>query len=229
MPDAPHPAPLTGGRRPKFRRAGEQRRRQDLIEATLACVAERGLEGATVRAIARRAGVTAGLIRHYFPGKQDLVQAAYAAIMGRMTGHSKAALGDVEPDPRRRLAAFLAASLEPPVIDARVFSVWASFSGRATAEPSLSAAHRAYYLGFRDEVESLVAELFAAAGRPVAPSELRRHAIAVNAVIDGLWIEGCLTGDSFAPRELVDIGIASVERLLGLRLTTPSARKAELT
>ena len=96
-----------------------------------------------MRAIALRAGVTAGLIRHYFPGKEDLVQAAYAAIMGRMTEHSKAALGDVEPDPRRRLAAFLDASLEPPVIDARVFSVWASFSGRATAEPSLSAAHRA--------------------------------------------------------------------------------------
>ena len=37
--------------RRKFRREGEERRRQDLIEATLDCVAEKGLKGATVRAI----------------------------------------------------------------------------------------------------------------------------------------------------------------------------------
>ena len=78
--------------RRKFRREGEERRRQDLIEATLDCVAEKGLKGATVRAIALRAGVTAGLIRHYFPGKEDLLQAAYSTLMGRMTEQAKAAL-----------------------------------------------------------------------------------------------------------------------------------------
>src|SRR5688572_23018899 len=133
------------GRR-KFRREGEERRRQDLIEATLDCVAEHGLQGATVRAIALRAGVTAGLIRHYFPGKEDLLQAAYATIMGRMTEQAKTALATVAQEPRRRLSAFVAASLLPPVIDARVFSQWASFIGRAGSDPALAAAHRAGYL-----------------------------------------------------------------------------------
>ena len=91
MPDTADPAPVTARR--KFRREVEGRRRQDLIEATLDCVAERGLAGATVRAIALRAGVTAGLIRHYFPGKEDLLQAAYATIVGRMTEQAKAAPG----------------------------------------------------------------------------------------------------------------------------------------
>ena len=35
--------------RRKFRREGEERRRQDLIEATLDCVAEDGIEGDRVR------------------------------------------------------------------------------------------------------------------------------------------------------------------------------------
>ncbi|MBN9550954.1 MAG: TetR family transcriptional regulator, partial [Alphaproteobacteria bacterium] len=60
--------------RRKFRREGEERRRQDLIDATLDSVAEHGLQGATLRTIALRAGVTAGLIRHYFPGKEELLQ-----------------------------------------------------------------------------------------------------------------------------------------------------------
>ena len=208
------------GRR-KFRREGEERRRQDLIEATLDCVAERGLQGATVRAIALRAGVTAGLIRHYFPGKEELLQAAYATIMGRMTEQSKTALAAAARDPRRRLSAFVEASLLPPVIDARVFSQWANFIGRASSDPALAVAHRAGYLGFRDEVEALVAEVLVAAGRTAAKSELRRYAIAINAIIDGLWIEGCLAGDVFETRELADIGIGSVEDMLGLRLREP--------
>jgi len=205
------------GRR-KFRREGEERRRQDLIEATLECVAERGLQGATVRAIALRAGVTAGLIRHYFPGKEELLQAAYATIMGRMTEQSKAALAKVAQEPRRRLAAFVEASLEPPVIDARVFSQWASFIGRASSDPALAAAHRVGYLGFRDEVEALVEEVLTATGRDSPKAELRRYAIAINAIIDGLWIEGCLAGDFFEPLELAEIGIGSVEEMLGLEL-----------
>lgn len=171
-----------------------------------------------MRAIALRAGVTAGLIRHYFPGKEELLQAAYATIVGRMTEQAKAALAMEDAGPRRRLAAFVAANLGPPVVDARVFSLWAGFIGRAHSDPALSIAHREGYLGFRDEVEALVAEVLVAAGRTAGKAELRRYAIAINAIIDGLWIEGCLAGDIFEPRELADIGIVTVEALLGLNL-----------
>ena len=40
-----------------FHRVGEAERRQDLITATLDCIAEFGIQGATVRQIAMRAGV----------------------------------------------------------------------------------------------------------------------------------------------------------------------------
>lgn len=209
---------MTVSSRRKFRREGEGRRRQDLIEATLDCVAEKGLQGATVRAIALRAGVTGGLIRHYFPGKEDLLQAAYATIVGRMTEQAKAALAMEGAGPRRRLAAFVAANLGPPVVDTRVFSLWAGFIGRAHSDPALSVAHREGYLGFRNEVEALVAEVLEAEGRVAGKAELRRHAIAINGIIDGLWIEGCLASDIFEPGELADIGIATVEAQLGLNL-----------
>jgi AcrR family transcriptional regulator len=207
---------MNGVVRRKFRREGEERRRQDLIEATLDCVAEQGLQGATVRAIALRAGVTAGLIRHYFPSKEELLQAAYATIVGRMTEQAKAALAMDGMGPRQRLAAFVKANLEPPVVDARVFSLWAGFIGRANSDTTLAMAHREGYLGFRDEIEALVTALLAAEGRVAGKAELRSHAIAINAVIDGLWIEGCLAGEMFERGELADIGIATVEALLGI-------------
>ena len=209
--------------RRKFRREGEERRRQDLIEATLDCVAEHGIEGATLRAIAVRAGVTAGLIRHYFPAKDDLLRAAYATIVDRMTQQALASLHATERTPAARLAAFVAANLTPPVVDARVFSLWAGFIGRAHADPALSAVHREGYIGFRDRLKHLVAETLAAAGRPTEAGDLRRHAIAVNAIIDGLWIEGCMAGDLFETGELAAIGIASVGRVLGIDIEGESA------
>jgi len=202
--------------RRKFRREGEERRRQDLIEATLDCVAEHGIEGATVRAIAFRAGVTAGLIRHYFPAKDDLLQAAYATIVERMTGQALASLQGTGRTPASRLAAFVAANLTAPIVDAKVFSLWAAFIGRAHADPALSAVHRDGYIGFRDHLEHLVAETLSAVGRTADAATLRRHAIAINAIIDGLWIEGCMAGDLFETGELAAIGVASVERILGI-------------
>lgn len=211
---------MTGPVQPRrsFRRESEDRRRRDLIEATLDCVAEHGLAGATVRAIALRAGVTAGLIRHYFPGKEELLQAAYRATITRMTEQALAALADAPDDPLIRLKTFVEASLKPPVVDARAFTLWAGFIGQVHTDPAFAAVHREGYLGFRDEVEALVADALAAAGRPASRAELRRHAIAVNAVIDGLWLEGCVAGEMFERGELAEIGVAAVEALLGLDL-----------
>lgn len=216
MPDAADPAPMNTPSRRSFRREGEERRRQDLIEATLDSVAEHGLQGATLRTIALRAGVTAGLIRHYFPSKEELLQEAYAALMGRITEQAKAALVMEDASPRQRLAAFITANLDAPIIDTRVFSLWATFIGRASADPTLAHAHREGYLGFRNEVEAVVAEVLAAEQRNPDTSQLRHHAIAINAIIDGLWIEGCLAGEMFSPGELAAIGIKTVEAELGL-------------
>jgi hypothetical protein len=60
-------------------------------------------------------------------------------------------------------------------------------------------------------------------GRLAGKATLQRHAIAINAVIDGLWIEGCLAGDIFASGELAGIGKDSVETLLGLEKHTGDA------
>src|SRR5690554_7145605 len=50
-------------------------RRQQLIQATMAAIDEVGLADATVLRIARHAGVSAGIISHYFGGKDGLLEA----------------------------------------------------------------------------------------------------------------------------------------------------------
>ncbi|ACU39520.1 TetR/AcrR family transcriptional regulator [Actinosynnema mirum] len=54
------------------RRAGGEDTRGALLQAAREVFVERGYEGATVRAIAARAGVDAAMVNHWFGGKQAL-------------------------------------------------------------------------------------------------------------------------------------------------------------
>jgi AcrR family transcriptional regulator len=44
------------------------------------CVAERGYARATIREIARTAGITSGSLYHYFPNKAEIVRATYLDV-----------------------------------------------------------------------------------------------------------------------------------------------------
>jgi TetR/AcrR family transcriptional regulator, transcriptional repressor of bet genes len=200
--------------RKPYRRETVDKRRQALIAATLSLVSEGGARVATVRAIAERAGVTAGLIRHYFQSKENLIGQAFRQLMTGMSEDSAAVLTYAPKDPHARLAAFVAASLRPPVVDADAVVTWASFIQETRRDPAMLDIHHQTYLGFRDQLRDLIAAL------PVARSEeeLRQLAIACNAVIDGLWMEGSTLPDTFEKGELVRIGIRSVGAMLGVDL-----------
>ena len=205
---------MAGLRKP-YRREAEDQRRQALIAATLSLVSEGGARLATVRAIAERAGVTAGLIRHYFQTKENLITQSYRQLMTGMTDDSAAVLTYSPKDPHARLAAFVAASLRPPVVDGEAVVRWASFLQETRRSPAMLAIHRQTYLGFRDQLQSLIAALPGSR----SADDLRQLAIACNAVLDGLWLEGGMLPDAFAKGELVRIGIRSIGAMLGVDLT----------
>ncbi|HEY1829752.1 MAG TPA: TetR family transcriptional regulator [Acidimicrobiales bacterium] len=62
-----------GGRRP-----GTTDTRAQIVDAAKVVFAEHGYEKASLRAVARAAGVDAALVHHYFDGKPDLFMAAMA-------------------------------------------------------------------------------------------------------------------------------------------------------
>jgi AcrR family transcriptional regulator len=65
---------LVSPRAPQQDRSRATRRR--LLEAAIACLAERGWAGSTVTVVAERAGVTRGAAQHHFPTREDLFTAA---------------------------------------------------------------------------------------------------------------------------------------------------------
>lgn len=200
-------------RRP-YKRAAEDVRRDALIAAALELIAEGGPKAATVRAIADKAGVTAGLIRHYFSSKEDLVRESYRRMMDRMTADNASVLEDTAPDPLTRLANFVAGSLMPPVVDATRVGLWAGFMHGVQNDPDMRQVHIQTYLSYRDLLQSLIAEL----PRNAGTDRLRADAIACNGVIDGLWMEASAVPEMFSDGEILQIGLRSVGAILGVDL-----------
>lgn len=205
-------------RRP-FRREGQEKRRDDLVAAALHLVSEGGAEAATVRAIATRAGVTPGLIRHYFSSKDELTAVAYRSVMEAMTASVVQALSQAPDDPAARLAAFVAANFRPPVLDPVALAVWAAYMHRARIDPAMRAIHRETYLGYRDRLQTLIAAL---PDRPADPDQDSRDAIACNALIDGLWVEAAALPDLFSPDDVIAIALAAIGAVLRTRLPIPT-------
>jgi AcrR family transcriptional regulator len=204
--------------RRSFNRETPELRQQALIQSTLSLIARGGPDAATVRTIAEEAGVTQGLIRHYFKSKEELVSAAYEAHMNGLMDATSEVLDGEFQSAHARLTAFVMASLTPPVVDPRAMSLWAGFINSVLRDEAMRAIHKKTYLRFRDCIEELVRDALEEAGQRYDANSLRRLAIACNAVIDGLWLEGGALPESFEPGELAEVGLSSVGAIIGLNL-----------
>lgn len=193
--------------KPAFKRAEPDARRQSLIEACARVLAREGASGASVRTIALEARVSAGLVGHYFGSVDALVAATYVQTGAKVDAALEEALSAAGPDPRARLEAFVTASFQPPIADPQLLATWVAFWSLVRARAEIAGQHDAQYAGFRAKLETLLA----ACSTP--EDQLRRAAIAISALVDGLWLELCLSPGCFTAAEASAIARAQLDAL----------------
>lgn len=194
--------------KPGFTRAEPDARRLSLIEATARVLARDGASGASVRAIAIEAGVSPGLVAHHFGGVDALIAATYAHVGEQVAAALDAAVSAAGDDPQARLIAYVAASFAPSIADRDLLATWTAFWGLVIARGEIAALHDAQYARYRDELETLLA----ACG--LQSTARRRAAIAIAALVDGLWLELCLSPEVLDADEARAIAQAQIAALL---------------
>lgn len=80
-----------------------QRTLRAILDATFDLVGSEGLAAASQEAIARRANVTQSAVRHYFPKKEDLLDAFFVESIERLTSLFGEEFAKVDKDPLSRL------------------------------------------------------------------------------------------------------------------------------
>ena len=162
-------------------------RRKQLIAAAISSIHEYGLADATLARIARKAGVSTGIIHHYFHDKNDLIFETMRSLLEDLRVEMVQQLRTAE-GPRERLMAIVDASFAPKQFSVEVMTAWLSLYGSALNSHELRRIFNIYGARLASNLRHAFAALMPAA-------EARRAAEGAAALIDGLWLQFALKGD----------------------------------
>jgi betaine-aldehyde dehydrogenase len=157
-----------------------------LVEVTIDSLAELGYVGTTLAQIAARAGVSPGLVAHYFGDKDGLLEAAFRSLARRVGEQVRTRLRRVST-PRGRIQAIIDANLAPEEFEQRTGSAWLAFWGQLLHVERLKRIQSIYQ---RRTLSSLRNSL----RRLVPASEAQSLAAMIAAMIDGIWLRAALSG-----------------------------------
>lgn len=194
---------------PAFTRADPDARRQSLIEATARVLAAKGAAGVSVRAICAEAGVSAGLLRHYFASVSEAIAETYRWTGAEIDRALAAAVDAADREPRARLIAYLAANFRAPIATPDLLATYVAFWSLTRSDPAVALVRTGVYGSFRQGLEDLLI-----AYRPDL-ADVRVTAVALTALIDGLWLELSLGQAPFSADEAEGLAARWLDALTG--------------
>ncbi|HLU42843.1 MAG TPA: TetR/AcrR family transcriptional regulator [Microthrixaceae bacterium] len=174
-------------------------RRRELSDALWRIVRREGIGGVTVRAVAAEAGVSAGMVQHYFRTQDELIEFAMYQALQQMAERVRQ-VDLSEPDLESAMAALEAVL---PLDEQRraEAQVWLAMLSRRHARPSLgqqgTMVDDALREGIRVGLEGLVRAGLVDDGRDLEVEVVRLHAL-----IDGLSVHGLGDPPWLGPNEI---------------------------
>lgn len=133
-------------------------RRRQIARAVFDLISERGMDGATLRDTAARAGVSMGAVQRCFSTKEQMVAFVMEYMNQRITERVQAELPDTA-DPTTAMTTLehtLAATLaldQPSRAETRV---WLALTAQAAIDPALATAQREQYTGLAELIALLI-------------------------------------------------------------------------
>jgi AcrR family transcriptional regulator len=171
-------------------------RQARILDAVLTLLAQQGISGVSIRAVAREAGVAVGLVGYYYADKTSLIRAALQRIEA-----DDLALVAPDPDqaPEARLRAALRRVAAPEFLTTEYLSrrlqLWALAQAHADFAEINTGAQKRYRAG--------LAALIRAARPDLAAAEARRRAADIDVLQNGIWLTALLGLDQASIRRNV--------------------------
>ena len=117
------------------RTASREERRQQLVDATMKCIARKGLGGTTLGDVAKEAGLSQGIVNLHFESKENLLNETLRYIADDYNNQFTRTLDKSGPDAASKLQALMELDLRPSILDRRKLAVWFAFWGEVKSRP----------------------------------------------------------------------------------------------
>lgn len=192
----------------------EEERRRSLINATVDAIHESGYSEITMAQIAKRAGVSGGLVHHYFGSKDQLLAATMRHLLTELGREIQDGLSKVET-PRERISAIIAGNFAVNQFQPAVIAAWLAFYVQSRTTTSNRRLLRIY-------AARLASNLTHSFKAFMPRDDARRLAEGTASMIDGVWIRQALN-DAKTDRQAA---IAMVEDYVETQIAAVTAQRA---
>ena len=132
-------------------------RREEIIEAFLKVLSEKGFENATVREIAQAAGCTHRMLHHYFTTKEALVIAAVEDFVASYAPGLEQELSR-HGSPTEKMQSFFDWFMDPESFDIAQIRGWVQTWALSDNHPAILEAVRSWYARIRGIIVEIVRE-----------------------------------------------------------------------
>ncbi|MCM0613784.1 transcriptional regulator BetI [Marinobacter sediminum] len=163
-------------------------RKQQLIDATIESIAEVGMLNTTIVSISKRAGMSSGIISHYFGGKQGLIEAASRYLLDLLGKELRERMAKTDGSPEQRLGCIIESNFSEFQRSSLAAKTWLSFWARSMHEPGLQRLQQINNARLFSNLRYSFAQVLA----PEAATAASRQ---TAALIDGFWLRSALSID----------------------------------
>ena len=175
-------------------------RRRQLIEATIASIAELGFSDTTLTSVTKRAGLSHGTINFHFKSKEILFAETLGFLAKEHFDYWQSAMEEAGPDPAKQLAAIVEVDFEPALCSRDKLAVWFSFWGQVKYRPAYLEVHDRYDQERFSKIIELCDAIIEDGGYEGMDGETAARRL--EALIDGLWLSMLLYPKQY-PRKAV--------------------------
>ncbi|WP_374382062.1 transcriptional regulator BetI [Dongia sp.] len=187
----------------------EQLRRQELAAAAYEILQEEGIAGTTLAKVAERAGMSKGIVLHYFKGKDALLETVMRHANSLLRDEVVRLMAEAK-SPRERVEAIVAGNFSPKFFKPEICNAWLSLCAEVPRNANFARIQRAIHARMRSNLMSALRQLL--------PPERREAAvIGITAMIDGLWLRFGLNQDGLT----LTAAMAQMNSILDLHLGRP--------
>jgi AcrR family transcriptional regulator len=192
------------------RQVDPDQRRAELAEAVWTVIRRDGLQRASVRNVAREAGLSMGSLRHYFATQAELLCFAMQLVGDR----ARARVQALEPAPDPRITAERLLQELVPLDDERraESEVWLAFTARALVDPAQRAIHQRIHDQLNGACVTAVT-LLADAGLIPAGLDVPLEAIRLHALLDGLAVHAVMRPERLPPERITAVIVRHLDTL----------------
>lgn len=111
-------------------------RREQICRAAAVVISERGFAGTTMRMVAEEAGVSTGMLNHYFSNRAEMLRETLLYVSQGMQARVASAIEGIEPG-EKRLRELVRSLLPTDEPNSQSWRVWIAAYGASVREPEL--------------------------------------------------------------------------------------------